>query len=710
MSPINVVSFGLFALFVGAAASKQEASPAQKVVELLKKFQAELTAESEKEAAEFKEYTRFCAKSKDEKEYQIGRSEKEIAEMQADIGVWTQDLKVLEEVLSTLAEDTASFEAQLQKATATRAEEASNYSASAKTMVDAIAALTSAMKVISASKSQAGLAQLTATASRVLSSASKVSLLQLSDDEINMLEALGEPSVSAPSSDIVAMLNGLKTSFVKNKHELDMEEENNKFTFNKVQLNMTQMLKFAKEDTDEKTTTKIDKEGKAAQTKKDLSAENASMISDQAFLAELTKTCADKQKAAEERKTARDGELKALAKAIEELGGGSSLLQVKAAEKPIRNYLRSRPKASSFPLKQDEAASMDKLLAAEAGRMASAPQVRASFLQLRGGRTKASSLKSKFAKLEEMSSRVKNSQFALAVLQLRAANGTNGKDPYVEIRKVIQNLVQTMEDTVANRSSVKSTCDEIEAKNNEAKAASQSEIDGLLMEIESEEAFLSKTTKQVAELEKDISELKENLAEAEKLRSEEKASNEASIKEAADGFLAATNAKSTLSAYYGASSSKVNIGLVQVSQPDVVTGDYKDEAAARSSGILGMLDVVISDFENTKTKTEAEEKKAASDHKEFVSKSDTDTKNKERDVSAKKYQIKSQNDSLAENKEKLEEQEQINLGAKQALEESKNMCDQDSYEQRKEERDANISSLKQILSDLEDLIASSPAQ
>jgi hypothetical protein len=370
---------------------------------------------------------------------------------------------------------------------------------------------------------------------------------------------------------------------------------------------------------------------------------------------------------------------------------------------PIRKHLRSQPQVRFSTLKQEEPANSASMSALEPAKIA-ASKVRASFLQLRGGQARASNFKSKIAKLEEMSARMKVSQFSLAVLQARAANGTS--DPYLEIRKVIKNLVQTMEGTVANRSTVKAQCDKIAATNNKAKADSQKQIDELLVDIEGEEAFLSKTSKQVAELEKDISELTENLAEAEKLRAEEKANNEAAIKEAAEGMLAATNAQSTLSAYYGGSNSKVNAGLLQVTQPEVVTADYKNEAAERSSGLLGMLNVVIYDFKNTKSKTEAEEKKAASDHEAFKKESNADIKSKEREVSAKSSQITSKKGSLGDNKEKLEEQEKINLEANQALEESKVMCDQDSYEVRKQERDANIASLKEILSDIEDLIAS----
>lgn len=703
MALINAVSLGLVVLLSSACALKQEATPTEKVIELLKKFQADVTAESAKEAAEFKKYKKYCAISTNQKAYQIGRSKKDIAEMTADIGVLTQDISLEKAELDTLAEDTASFEGQLQKSISTRTEEASNYSASAKTMMDSITALTNAMKVIAASKSSAGLAQLRATASQVLSSASHLSLLQLTAGQIETLGSLAEPSVSAPSGDIVAMLRGLKSTFVKNKHELDMEEENNKFTFNKVQVNMTKMLKFAQEDKDEKTSAKLEKQGKKAQLEKDLSAENASLISDKSFLAELKTTCADKQEAAEERKTARDGELKALAKALAELSGGSSLLQVTEDDKPIRKHLRSQPQVSEPP----GTVRMSAFEQNEPARVA-VGNARASFLQLRGGQFRAANFKTKIAKLEEMSSRMKVSQFSLAVLRAKAANST--ADPYLEIRKVIKNLVNTMESTVSNRSSVKAKCDEIAATNNKAKADSQKEIDELLVEIEGEEAFLSKASRQVAELGNDISELTENLAEAEKLRVEEKASNEAAIKQSAEGMLAATNAQSTLSAYYVGSNSKVNVGLLQVTQPEVVTGDYKNEAAERSSGLLGMLNVVIYDFQNTKTKTEAEEKKAASDHTEFKKESKADIKSKEREVSAKSAQITSKKGSLADNKDKFGEQEKINLEAKQAMEESKVMCDQDSYEVRKEERDANIASLKEILSDIEDLIASEAAR
>lgn len=258
-----------------------------------------------------------------------------------------------------------------------------------------------------------------------------------------------------------------------------------------------------------------------------------------------------------------------------------------------------------------------------------------------------------------------------------------------------------MENTTATAASVKSQCDEIAATNNKDKADSQKEIDELLAAIDGNEAFVSKTSGQVAELEKDVSELKENLAEAEKLRADEKASNEASIQEASRGEKAATDARSTLKAYYESSPGS----FLQVSQPKVNTADYAGEAAQRSSGVLGMLDVVISDFQSAKSKTETEETTAAADHEKFKADSNTDVASKETELTTKKAEINTKNAKLLADKGALENQQEINLKAKQALEESKAMCAQDSFEARKEARDANIASLKTILSDLEDMIA-----
>lgn len=328
-----------------------------------------------------------------------------------------------------------------------------------------------------------------------------------------------------------------------------------------------------------------------------------------------------------------------------------------------------------------------------------------SFLQLRGGKARASNFRGKIAKLEEMSAKMKVSQFSLAVLQAKVArNGT--EDPYQSVRNVIKKLLKTTEDTVEKRASVKAQCDEIAATNNKAKYDSQMQIDELLVKIEGDEAFLSKTSKQVDEVSKDLSELKENEAEAIKLRAKEKASNEAVIKEAEEGKLAAANAQNVLSAYYGGSATKVQSFLLQDQQPEVTTRDYKGDAAERSSGILGMLDVVIRDFGSRLSKTKELEKMAASDHEEFKKESDADIKTKEGALETKNAEIASTKAELAQHKEALDTQNTINLEAKQALEQSKAMCDQDSGKVRKEERDANIASLKQILVDLDGMISS----
>jgi len=452
-------------------------------------------------------------------------------------------------------------------------------------------------------------------------------------------------------------------------------------------VDMTNRLKFAKDDVEGKTSAKITKEGKKAQLDKDLVAENASLSSDESFLKELKTTCADKVAAAEERKTMRAGELDALGKAIAQLAKDASLLQAKT-EMPIRNHLRSQLKASSFPQMTAKMAAVRSVEPAAPGSF---------FLQRR---TTAPDLDSKMSKLEAMSAKLNVPLFSLAVLKVKAANAT---DPYASIRGVIKNLVSDLENSTSNAASVKSQCDKIEGANKKDMAESQKQIDELTAAIDGNEAFLAKESKGAAEIENDIAELKDNFAEAEKLRAAEKSGNEEAIKAAKAGELAASNAKDTLGAYYKASPGS----FLQVSQPKVTTADYKDETTQRSSGVLGLLEVVISDFQSAKTKTEAEETKAASDYEAFETKSKSDVNSKKTGLKSKKEEISEARVKLLDSKGSLDNQEEINKKAKQALEESKAMCAPESFTARKEARDQNIASLKDILVELEDMIGAS---
>eukprot|EP00930_Biecheleria_cincta_P104426 TRINITY_DN96713_c0_g1_i1.p1 TRINITY_DN96713_c0_g1~~TRINITY_DN96713_c0_g1_i1.p1 ORF type:complete len:310 (+),score=96.26 TRINITY_DN96713_c0_g1_i1:89-1018(+) len=307
MSLINAVSCLLLVLLSCTSAEKHEGAQMSKVVGLLKKFRGEVIAEGQKESADFKEYSDFCAKETDEKEYQTGRSKKSIERMKSEVDALTNDIKLLEGEIKDLTNETDSLKKELEKAIAVRAGEATAYSAKAKEMTDSIEALYKAEKAVKAGTGDfVAMAQVKATASKVLSAEHK-----------ELIDALGGPKTSSP--DIIDTLRDLKREFIQNKRDLDTEEQTAKYSFEKVEQDMTNRLKYATEDTEEKTASQLAKKVKKAQLDKDLKDEKKTLSSDEAFLKELKAGCADKAKIADQRTTKRESELKSLASIIEEL-------------------------------------------------------------------------------------------------------------------------------------------------------------------------------------------------------------------------------------------------------------------------------------------------------------------------------------------------------------------------------------------------------
>lgn len=296
----------MFLVLLGAtSAHKQEVAKISKVVELLTKFKGEVIAEGKKEAAAWKEYSDFCAKETDEKEYQTGRSNKSIARMTAQIDALTEDISLLEGQINDLDGETDSLKKQLEEANATRIGEAAAYKEKAQEMTDSIEALYKAMKAVKAGTGDfVALAQVKATTSKVLSA-----------EHREQIDALGDPKTSSPG--IIDTLRDLKRDFIQNKRDLDKEEETAKFSFAKVEQDMTNRLKFASQDTEEKTASKLAKKVKKAELDKDLEDEKKTFSSDESFLKELKATCEEKAEAANQRKTTRDSELKALSSIID---------------------------------------------------------------------------------------------------------------------------------------------------------------------------------------------------------------------------------------------------------------------------------------------------------------------------------------------------------------------------------------------------------
>merc|ERR1719265_57582 len=294
-------------------------------------------------------------------------------------------------------------------------------------------------------------------------------------------------------------------------------------------------------------------------------------------------------------------------------------------------------------------------------------------------------------------------------------------DPFAKVKKLIQELIERLLQEAANEANHKGWCDketsaakqtrdykadEIESLNSALATAEakrdklQEEIDQLALELEGnclKEEDESNSTAVEEECEKG---LYVTLADATKAREEEKAENEATIKEAEEGQVAVEKAIQILSEFY-AKVAKEGTELVQdvPEMPDAgFDGVYKGKGA-ESGGILGMLDVILGDFKRTIDVTTKDEATAAQEFLEFERQTKTSiaTKEKAREMKEKelngiKDQISSDNDDLLSAQELLDK-------ALTELQELHSACVDTgmSYADRVAMREQEIDALKKAL-------------
>merc|ERR1719217_1728767 len=138
------------------------------------------------------------------------------------------------------------------------------------------------------------------------------------------------------------------------------------------------------------------------------------------------------------------------------------------------------------------------------------------------------------------------------------------------------------------------------------------------------EALSAKLGEELKELNKQIKELTDSRAKADKERQEEKAENAKTVSEAKAGLGAVKMAIDILDKFYKTSAkAKVDLSLAQGPLDDAPdagfkTGEAYKGAGAESGGIIGMMEVIRSDFERTISATRANEKQAEKEHLEFM--------------------------------------------------------------------------------------------
>jgi DNA repair exonuclease SbcCD ATPase subunit len=278
-------------------------------------------------------------------------------------------------------------------------------------------------------------------------------------------------------------------------------------------------------------------------------------------------------------------------------------------------------------------------------------------------------------------------------------------DPFAKIKKLIQELIERLLTEAANEADQKGWCDKAIADAKQKRTYAADEIENLNAKMAKLEALSAKLGEKLKELEEAIAELNSARAEAEKVRSEEKAENEHTVLEATEGLRACDMALDILTKFYKtAAKAEVDLSLAQGPLDDAPDAAFKigeayKGAQADSGGIIGMMEVIQSDFKRTIKQTTEDEKKAEEDHLEFMTATGmTLAEKEEAQKETKKYKDEAdENEAAAE--EELQSQTNILVTSIKELMELKPACIDTgmSYEERVALREEEIAALKKAL-------------
>jgi hypothetical protein len=668
-----VVSIGVLAVISRADNAANKVTPIEKVMELMKKLSAQTEAEGKKEAEEYDKFACFCKEQADDKLYAIEKSTAKIEKQTARINKLEGEIADLNTAINALTQKIEAKEAEIKDAEDVRAAQHADYVEEDEKMQAAIKAIKGAIKALKDSKKavKEGGGRVDLVQLRSFARSLKASRAVRANSVIDQLQK--PASFEYQSNDIIATLESLKDQFLENKKELDQEEFDTNSAFERKRLGLQTEVKFASKEKDEKTTIMEGKNEEKSNTEDDKSQEQKEKNADQNFLDELTAQCEQKAADWDQRSKARAGELKALSEALDVLKKGAS--EQYGANKKL-NLVQ---KATSFL----------QLRGTSAEALKVAATMRAEGLLAR----EAKALKSPI--LSVMSMKVK-----LAA------------DHFVKVRGLIKDLIQKLEDDAEAEATQKGFCDkemgDAVRSRDQANAALEVAV-GNINKLTSEKDSLEK---EVNDLKQAIADNLKSLNEATELRNTEKDENAVTVETATEGEEAVKMAIGVLNEFYNNAFIQTkytppNAGrdgeTVGDKAPDSFSGTYHGNQDA-AKGIVGLLDVILTDFERTISTTNDEESSAQSSFETYEQDIKDDNDEKDDDITKKKNRIADIKDELVDESEDKDDAITKKDEAKKELQKLKPMCveGEETYAQRVAKREKEIEALKEAMTLLDE--------
>merc|ERR1719247_2457955 len=213
----------------------------------------------------------------------------------------------------------------------------------------------------------------------------------------------------------------------------------------------------------------------------------------------------------------------------------------------------------------------------------------------------------------------------------KAATKIPGFDPISQVKKMMQDMIVQLMEQANEEASAKLWCDTELGTNKQTRDTKTDGVNELTTEKDKLTADIAKLSEEISELTQAIAEIDASVAEATLTRQEEKETNKETIADAAEAQTAVSQALTVLKEFYRKAATAT--AFVQVKDEpkknpfqEAYTGQQGE-----STGVVGMLEVIGSDFARLESETAAAEEQAAKEFERFsiASAEDKAVKNQE---------------------------------------------------------------------------------
>eukprot|EP00928_Gymnodinium_smaydae_P059728 TRINITY_DN4314_c0_g1_i1.p1 TRINITY_DN4314_c0_g1~~TRINITY_DN4314_c0_g1_i1.p1 ORF type:complete len:675 (+),score=171.35 TRINITY_DN4314_c0_g1_i1:54-2027(+) len=643
---------GLTSSLLVAATSATSVAPVEKVLTMLREMKVKGDAMMKDEQKVYAEYKEWVDDRSTELGFEIKTADRSIEEHLAFIQKADTDVARLADEIGTLDGDISRLEGEKKDATEVREKERSEFSKVQQDLSESVDALERAVTTVGTQNFDREQAQALLERAAEKTPGANQALLAFAQMG-QRRRSLGAPAVAAYESQTGGVLELLENLLKKFKAELDSEvtaEGEKAHNYDLLMIHLSNAITKSKSDRDDKSVNKAKIAEASANAKGELASTRKAKAEDQKFLADMTAQFGAKTSTFKENQKVRADELEALKKAIDII---ASPEVADSYTEHIKSFAQVKPHRASAVLLQTRRASL------------SAAQRASELLLKRAGVLSSDRLST-----------------------LAAAMTTS---PFDKVIDMVQSLIEKLKAEAASEAEHKQFCDEELKKNKLKRDKKSATADRLSAEAEALAGKIQTFASEIDTLISEQQKLTSSMNEATTMRQGESKKNADTISDAKAGASAVKQALVVLKEFYSKQESFVQAQSKQVPEMAAYSG-----MGGAKTGVVGMLEVIQSDFARLEADTTAAERQAASEYEAFMRDAQVDKKLKHDTEFKTKLEKDQAEFELSRTKKDLSAVQEELAKANGYYAELKPMCLEVhvSYEERVAKRQEEIEALK----------------